>query len=37
MFRAITKAGTAGSAYRHHEIGKILAEELRDLIRPEEL
>ena len=23
--------------YRHHEIGKVLAEELRDLMRPEEL
>ena len=32
-----SKAGTAGSAYRHHEIDKVLAEELRDLMRPEEL
>ena len=31
-----SKAGNAGSAYRHHEIGKVLDEELRDLMRPEE-
>lgn len=32
-----SKAGIAGSAYRHHEIGKVLAEELGDLMTPEEL
>ena len=32
-----SKAGTAGSAYHHHEIARVLAEELIDLLRPEEM
>ena len=32
-----SKPSTAGSAYRHHEISKVVGEELRDIMRPEEL
>ena len=32
-----SKARAGGSACRHREVSKVLAEELRDLMRPEEL